>query len=52
MVPQDVGPDCALLPPRSDPVGLGGAELASMRAVLILEHADEVPLQVLAKKCY
>jgi len=49
-VPQDVGYDCALLPPRSEPVGLRGAELASMRAVLIQENADEVPLQVLAKK--
>jgi len=46
-VPQDVGPDCALLPPRSEPVGLGGAELASMRAVLIQENSEEVPLQVL-----
>jgi len=52
MVPQDVGPNCALLPPRSEPVGLGGAELASMRAVLIPAHADEVPFQVLAQKCY
>jgi len=43
-VPQDVGPDCALLPPRSEPVGLRGAELASMRAVLIHENADEEPL--------
>jgi len=51
-VPQDVGPDCALLPPRSEPVGLGGAELASMRAVLIQENAHEVPLQVLSKKYY
>jgi len=51
-VPQDVGYDCALLPPRSEPVGLGGAELASMRAVLIQANADEVPLQVLAKKYY
>jgi len=33
-------------------VGLRGAELASMPAVLIQENADEVPLQVLAKKYY
>jgi len=51
-VPQDVGPDCALLSPRSEPVGPQGAELASMRAVLIQENADEVFLQVLATKYY
>jgi len=51
-VPQDVGPDCALLPPRSAPVGLEGAELASMRAVLIQENADKVPLLFLAEKYY
>jgi len=51
-VPQDVGPACARLPPRNKPVGLGGAELNCMRAVLIQENADEVPLQVLAKTYY
>ena len=49
-VPQDVGPDCALFPPRSEPVGLGGADFASMRGVLIQENADEVPCQVLANQ--
>jgi len=33
-------------------VGLGGAKLFRMRAVMIQENADEVPLQVLAKKYY
>jgi len=51
-VPQVVGLDCALHPPRSEPVGLGWAELASLRAVLIQENDDEVPLQVLAEKYY
>jgi len=51
-VPQDGGPDCALLPPKCEPVGLEGPELASMRAVLIQENADEVPLQVWAERYY
>jgi len=51
-VPQDIGPDRALLQPRSEPVGLGGAELASMRALQIQEKADEVPLHVFAETCY
>jgi len=51
-VPEVFGPDCALLPPKSAPAALNGAELASMRAVLIQEDATAVPPITLAKKNY
>jgi len=44
-----IGPDCALLPPKSAPAALNGAALASMRAVLIQEDATSGPAIILAK---
>jgi len=51
-VPETVGPDCALLPPRTAAVILCGAELDSMQAVLVQERAEEVPPILLAMKYY
>jgi len=51
-VPEVFGPDCALLPPKSAPAALNGAELASMWAVLIQEDATAVPPITLAEKYY
>jgi len=49
---QDIGPNCTLLPPRSVAAYLGGAELASLRAVLAQEAVDEVPQEDLARNYY
>jgi len=51
-IPQDIGADCALLPPRSAPAALSGKELTSMRAVLAQNQANEAPPDILAKKYY
>jgi len=52
VIPEDVGPDCALLPPKKPSLHLSGMELESMRAALMLELATEVPLAIKAKKYY
>jgi len=51
-ISDNVGPDFALLPPRSAPAALAGAGMASMRAVLVQEEASDVPPQILAKKYF
>ena len=48
-IPQDIGADCALLPPRNAPATLNKEELTSMRAVLAQKQANEVPPDILAK---
>jgi len=52
VIPEDVGPDCARLPPKKPSLHLSGMELESMRAALMLESATEVPLAIEAKKYY
>jgi len=48
-IPQVIGADCALFPPRNAPATLSGEELTSMRAVLAQKQANEVPPDILAK---
>jgi len=52
VIPEDVGPDCALLPPKKPSMHLSGRELESMRAALMLESETEVPLAIEARKYY
>ena len=52
VIPEDVGPDCALLPPKKQSLHLSGMELESMRAALMLESATEVPFAIEARKYY
>jgi len=51
-VPENIGADCALLPPKCAPVGVAGAELANMRAALAQESASAVPDDILSKKYF
>jgi len=52
LVPELVGPDCALLPPKCSPAVLSGPELASMRAALAQEKASVAAADLVAKKYY
>jgi len=51
-VPELVGPDSALLPPKCAPAVLGGPEHASMRAALAQENESVAAEDILAKKYY
>jgi len=50
VLPEDVGLDCAFLPPKKPSLHLSGMELESMRAALMLESETEVSLAIEAKK--
>jgi len=52
VIPEDVGPDYALLPLKKRSLHLSGVELEGMRAARTLQSASEVPLAIEAKKYY